>query len=1455
MSTEHRLSKMLLRLPFLTLITSAQALEVGGIVLQPGPQDVVHVSRQGWTWGHVEKHPVISFDMKSNRYEFRLRHDSPGQPRIGIEAPTRSNWYQSGMVSLTLDGERFVATDETIRMDEGEKGRVALAWEGAQGTLRHDFVLLPSDDRLYFQITLEPKQQVERIELTLTNYISGFNRQDPDHVLHTAVRALEKGGTTDLDPQAECAIFYSDRALDPADGHGDGPSAIAISPEGLTELTTRSGGYGCHTVLRYAPGTTRMRFAFWEFPKWTNSDALDYWRRSVRQAEWVLRDPRTFAAGEGDDRAAPPTAPLPALPVSAATAADGHDYRDNLFYDVSAEVATPHIRWAKPHAGGSCRVLVIAPSWGQRETVELMQRFDMQCDVAMTMKHDLLAGRGYGSAQYMTIDRVARHLDEMLAKDLDVIVVAFFDWSQLLLEHRCRILKKVHDAGTGLVMVSLRQHDDLEQLFAQGRLDEQALAPMHVGIPWAELSLLADRPPEETIEAGVFGQGRWVALRYRTGGTNHCLTPCCPSWQPEAHWEYEYYQSLLGRVLFWAGRTDTPVVIESMSAEPVERTQAPVSFPVRIRAASALDHLSLRTAFHHLRSRELIEGATAPLKLSSGANTASVRVPCLPAGRYMANISVVRADGGALAWSSFPLEVTNPCAVTEVALARYTYGAGEPLEGRAALSRPLAQGETLAIRWADNHGRLLAQTIETAGQRWDVKLAGIQPLGTNIHFLRAVLTDARGEASAGEVEFSVRGRARPAFHLATWEESQTDYLSDLWYRRFRSIGVDAIYYTLGRKDYTDAARLIARNDLFSAPNFMAYRAESEAASLGPVHRNCLHDPAYGKAVDERNLEVAQCWGRYDVLYYTDGSDKVMAGQCFAEPTLAAFRQHLKQRYAELAELNRAWGTAFASWDRVVPDTLAKAQERDHFTSWVEHIRFMEAAFVDNDRRMQGTLRGCDTDALMGHDGYGRLNSRDGADWWQLLQTDSYYNLYTYQDPPQLEITRSIADCFPNVKERSIYYGSYEGQFGNYPFLRRLPWVALLHNYTGLFWWTANGKVTYGTLTSYMVGPDFRCTKSYMVSKAEMDEINAGVVQLIRRARRRHNGIAIYYDQAAAVHAMTALRHPRHLVTGLMACEHILEDLGLQYEYVVPQQVENGRLATERHKALVLIHTLAMPATTAKAIEEFVRQGGLLIADEMPATHDENLRPVAAGPLIASLFGEPGELHKTGQGAALILPPMGTDYGRERSGHKGAEVRQQFAAALEHADLTRFVETTPGADDAGIPGLETIVYESGAARYLGFVHSAAGTIATTVTIPEARQVYDLRAKKSLGLTRAWPLSLDDGQTALFVALPYVVGDLVVEPGAGSAIRGKPFEACISLRTGDGTSATLPHAFAIDVIDPRGQKHAQYGQVVVSDGLGRASVAIPFALNDLPGEWRVRVTERVSTRTTLASLVLQ
>jgi len=53
--------------------------------------------------------------------------------------------------------------------------------------------------------------------------------------------------------------------------------------------------------------------------------------------------------------------------------------RNSAYDNLPGTVETPHVKWAKPYYLGTLRVLVIAPTWTHRETVELAQRLDVAC--------------------------------------------------------------------------------------------------------------------------------------------------------------------------------------------------------------------------------------------------------------------------------------------------------------------------------------------------------------------------------------------------------------------------------------------------------------------------------------------------------------------------------------------------------------------------------------------------------------------------------------------------------------------------------------------------------------------------------------------------------------------------------------------------------------------------------------------------------------------------------------------------------------------------------------------------------------------------------------------------------------------------------------------------------------------------------------------------------------------
>src|SRR6185503_14221496 len=67
----------------------------------------------------------------------------------------------------------------------------------------------------------------------------------------------------------------------------------------------------------------------------------------------------------------------------------------------------------------------------------------------------------------------------------------------------------------------------------------------------------------------------------------------------------------------------------------------------------------------------------------------------------------------------------------------------------------------------------------------------------------------------------------------------------------------------------------------------------------------------------------------------------------------------------------------------------------------------------------------------------------------------------------------------------------------------------------------------------------------------------------------------------------------------------IKDLGLQFDFVSSEQVEQGDLASGKYKVLILPLSLALSPAEEKNIESFVRAGGVVVSDAAAGLMDEH----------------------------------------------------------------------------------------------------------------------------------------------------------------------------------------------------------------------------------------------------------
>ena len=398
---------------------------------------------------------------------------------------------------------------------------------------------------------------------------------------------------------------------------------------------------------------------------------------------------------------------------------------------------------------------------------------------------------------------------------------------------------------------------------------------------------------------------------------------------------------------------------------------------------------------------------------------------------------------------------------------------------------------------------------------------------------------------------------------------------------------------------------------------------------------CFHDPGFWEAVKDSLQRLARPYVAHQPLFYnlqdelSIGSFASPMDYCFGEHTLEAFRTWLQGRYESLDALNEEWETDFGTWGVVTPMTTYEIKQRErealengcleNYAPWADHREFMDRTFALTLDRLRGFIRELDLATPVGIEGTQMPSCWGGYDLWQLSQVIDW--IEPYDVASSREIFRSFLPASAPI------VGTVFGD--DFPRLRRKLWWLALHGDRGCIIWDDEKSRCIEKTQEAM--PITGRGRGLAPIFAEIKQIAPILFDLERVDDR----IAIHYSQASIrAHWMFESRQdgdtwPRRFSSyeskhSLYArvrdsFVRVVEDLGLQYNFVSYEQIEHGELLDAGYKVLLLPQSVAMSARECEQVEAFVRAGGTVIADNMTATMDEHCRRLPEGQLDA-LFG-------------------------------------------------------------------------------------------------------------------------------------------------------------------------------------------------------------------------------------------
>lgn len=1086
---------------------------------------------------------------------------------------------------------------------------------------------------------------------------------------------------------------------------------------------------------------------------------------------------------------------------------------------------------------------------------------------------------------------------------------------------------------------------------------QPALAsPLTAGLPWDIMPVTRymeyTQPPQGEILATLdngkpllvtnqLGKGRTVALTYDT--LTHEMSyrgyaGIIPIFSyrgaflrdeyKQMTWPYwEPYYALLSRVACWAAQRDTGVQIAALA--PVTDHQWGQQANLTLRLTGGAGAYKVTANFLN-RQGQPVKQIEIPWQ--GGQPEAAIPIPAnLPAGTNIVDVIVRNPAGESVAWAETYVKASAPVAIKTLTPEKLTYlGARadrkgqlydaafrstEPMRLTVTLDAlvPQSGDHKVRARLYDNHDRLLfeqTRTVEPSAAQLAFEPPPLELRNAGLKWEVATLGPQGQEDVADTKIVCLPPRDWDRFKLTSWGGIypwRSEYTWDTLAPRidgFVDVSFGGPVEAASGKTWLNLWNNIGYSDLDMLRNmgkdiapFMDDKLPEKSAKYQQsgdkqylIREPSLSDPAWRQKVmaslTKRVTEAQAIGGGYD---YCMGDEMSLTSYTqyfdfdFSPHSLAAFREWLKARYPSVVDLNKSWDTTFATWDEVMPLTLAEAKKRENAAPWCEFRDFMNDELAGFYAEVQKTIAAVDPQTHAGLSGTQEPRAGNGMDWWKNSKAFNYY--HSYNTGWSNEMRRSFAP-YTGVMQSPYFAGYWQsGRQIEYNML----WC-LFHDTTGISAWN----------TDTMFYPDYTYSEAGRDTVALCQEFKRGLWDAVRSGARVGDGIAVHYSHDS-INAGQLLAKEEEQKDVRDVWVKLLEDSGLQYNFVATEQIENGLLTHpkadfERYKVLILPQSFAISDKERAEIEAFVKAGGTVIADNAAGILDGHCRKQPQG-MLDTLFGikRDGKTDTTlgvklgneeiklqaaepltaagakplatslgdsqtpavfrnqlGKGLAWYLNLDLRPYDNERMFHTVGEkqIRNLLSTILTEANLKPQYTVTLASGAA--PNIEVIRYRAGDLIYLGLLSSLGEKEElATVKLPVNWYVYDVRQGTSLGQRQEIRAAFEGKQCRVYCLSPKPLATPQITLPTATAAPGGTVHYTASLKAG---SDTAKQVVRLTVTAPNGKECPDYARNLIL-GSKPTTAAFNLALSDQPGTWKLSLRDVCSGAQATSSLLVK
>jgi hypothetical protein len=404
-----------------------------------------------------------------------------------------------------------------------------------------------------------------------------------------------------------------------------------------------------------------------------------------------------------------------------------------------------------------------------------------------------------------------------------------------------------------------------------------------------------------------------------------------------------------------------------------------------------------------------------------------------------------------------------------------------------------------------------------------------------------------------------------------------------------------------------------------------YRA-NPADDTALLREPSLLDQTWRARIRDRLTDTVRQQQSYHPLYYSLGDETGIADLAaywdfdLSAPSVAGFRTWLRDQYGSLAALNAEWGTAYAGWDSIRPETTRETMRRtdENFAAWNDFKTWMDTSFAGALHFGTDAIHRADPNALSAIEGV-QVPGWGGYDYGKLARAVDVMEIY--DGDQNLPIVRSIN---PHVVPLITTFASGPGDL-------HAIWRSVLRGARGLVLWDEDDSIVRPDAS-----PGPRASAYAPVFAALRGEIGHRLVN----AEPVYDQVAILYsplsfridwildhrrDGDAWMHRSSEIEgQDNPWRASLRDYADALGRMGLHPRFITGDQLAQG---PPPDAALILPRSIALSDRESRAIAAFAAKGGLVIADTPPGQFDGHGRRRVA-PATPTKIVSPADLSRT-----------------------------------------------------------------------------------------------------------------------------------------------------------------------------------------------------------------------------------